>query len=310
MNPAGQFVGECRVDGALAFEPRLAAKGVGNNYYPKMGLAPRLGTRVAAMLCRLVDHLKPLGSKFGLQLRADAIDHAHLGSDSFVALREAWWRDGQSQGRSDGAIATHPCVAALVLAWTAHHTGKMRRMAIEYSFEAAGAPFLRPCDHPGCAASGDFRAPRSRADLQQFYWFCLDHVRAYNAAWNYYAGMSEAEIEAEIRNDTVWQRPTWPLGSRLGARFQPHWQDHGLFDDEQGAPRETARRRPRSEEERALIVFDLTLPLTLGALKTRYKELVKQHHPDSHGGDKIAEERLKEINQAYSTLKTSYFPGS
>ncbi|HUK09801.1 MAG TPA: DnaJ domain-containing protein [Stellaceae bacterium] len=183
-------------------------------------------------------------------------------------------------------------------------------MAIEHSFEAAQAPFLRACDHPGCAASGDFRAPRSRSDLQQFYWFCLDHVRAYNAAWNYYAGMSEAEIEAEIRNDTVWQRPTWPLGSRLSGRFQPRWQDHGLFDDEQGASRETPRRRPRTDEERALIVFDLTLPLTLAALKARYKELVKQHHPDSHGGDKAAEERLKEINQAYSTLKASYFPGS
>jgi curved DNA-binding protein CbpA len=44
------------------------------------------------------------------------------------------------------------------------------------------------------------------------------------------------------------------------------------------------------------------------SLKARYKELVKRHHPDAHGGDKAAEERLKVINQAYSTLKTSYFP--
>jgi DnaJ domain len=183
-------------------------------------------------------------------------------------------------------------------------------MAIEQTYEPAQAPLLRPCDHPGCLASGDFRAPRSRADLQQFYWFCLDHVRAYNAAWNYYAGMSEAEIEAEIRNDTVWQRPTWPLGSRISARFQPRWQDYGLFDDEQGAPRDPARRRPRTDEEKALAVFDLSPPLTLPGLKARYKELVKQHHPDAHGGDKVSEERLKEINQAYSTLKASYFPGS
>jgi curved DNA-binding protein CbpA len=35
--------------------------------------------------------------------------------------------------------------------------------------------------------------------------------------------------------------------------------------------------------------------------------LVKLHHPDAHGGDKVAEEKLKIINQAYATLKASYF---
>jgi curved DNA-binding protein CbpA len=42
-------------------------------------------------------------------------------------------------------------------------------------------------------------------------------------------------------------------------------------------------------------------------LKARYKVLVKMHHPDAHGGDKAAEERLKIINQAYATLKASCF---
>ena len=32
---------------------------------------------------------------------------------------------------------------------------------------------------------------------------------------------------------------------------------------------------------------------------------MKQLHPDANGGDKEAEERLKLINQAYSTLKHS-----
>jgi curved DNA-binding protein CbpA len=54
-------------------------------------------------------------------------------------------------------------------------------------------------------------------------------------------------------------------------------------------------------------LFDLQPPLTLIGLKARYKALVKLHHPDVHGGDKDAEERLKEINQAYAILKASYF---
>jgi hypothetical protein len=185
----------------------------------------------------------------------------------------------------------------------------MRRMAIESPIESASVPPMRACDHPGCAGHGAFRAPRSKSDLNAFYWFCLDHVRAYNAAWNYYAGMSEAEIEAEIRSDTVWQRPTWPLGSRIGARFRVRWEDYGLLDPDEALERPRERARPRTPQEEALAVFALEPPLTLSALKARYKELVKRHHPDSHGGDKVAEEKLKVINQAYTTLKSSYFPG-
>jgi curved DNA-binding protein CbpA len=44
-------------------------------------------------------------------------------------------------------------------------------------------------------------------------------------------------------------------------------------------------------------------PVTLTKLKSRYKELVKRLHPDTNGGDREAEEKLKDINQAYTTLK-------
>jgi hypothetical protein len=188
---------------------------------------------------------------------------------------------------------------------------KRARAAVSASFFDPGpAPAVRSCDHPGCGAAGDFRAPRARDALDDYYWFCLDHVRVYNAQWNYYAGMSQAQIEAEIRNDTVWQRPSWPMGSRIGGwRWSARFSDYGLFDDEDEAEaRRAAPRRPRTAEEEALIVFELQAPFTLMSLKARYKELVKLHHPDVHGGDKAAEERLKVINQAYTTLKASYFP--
>ena len=189
----------------------------------------------------------------------------------------------------------------------------MTRASLETPTGTAAAAATRLCDHPGCASGGEYRAPRSRFALDTFFWFCLDHVRLYNAQWNYYAGMSASQIEAEIRNDTVWQRPTWPLGGRAGLRFGTRVRDFGLFgfeDEETGHERRdgAAAKRPLTEQERALAIFDLALPLTLVSLKARYKTLVKLHHPDAHGGDKAAEERLKVINQAYSTLKTSYFP--
>jgi hypothetical protein len=187
----------------------------------------------------------------------------------------------------------------------------MRRVRTAEESAPDDAP-VRTCAHPGCAAAGEYRAPRSRAELHLFHWFCLDHVRAYNIAWNFYAGMSVAEVEREIRNDTVWQRPTWPMGARAGMRYAPRFRDYGMFgfEDEETprARRDTASRRPLSQQEHALAIFNLAPPLTLGALKARYKELVKLHHPDVHGGDKAAEERLKIINLAYATLKASYFP--
>ena len=143
-------------------------------------------------------------------------------------------------------------------------------------------------------------------------------MRAYNTAWNYYAGMNDAEIEAEIRRDTVWQRPSW----RLGERHGPSSRVHDAFGFYSNGEHHRGRRanghaghdrthgaaaRAASACEQALAVFDLEPPLTEMRLKARYKVLVKQHHPDAHGGDKAAEEKLKIINQAYATLKASYF---
>jgi hypothetical protein len=190
----------------------------------------------------------------------------------------------------------------------------MRRLLSDSIFETAANPPMRPCDHPGCLGGGDFRAPKSRLDLYDYHWFCLEHVRAYNSAWNYYAGMSDAEIEAEIRHDTVWQRPSWRLGDRHGPGYAERMRDPlGVFS---GGPEGAGRngdhgrdpvRRALSAREQALAVFEIEPPFTLVRLKARYKVLVKLHHPDAHGGDKAAEEKLKIINQAYATLKASYF---
>jgi hypothetical protein len=185
--------------------------------------------------------------------------------------------------------------------------------------QAPDAP-LRPCDHPGCIAGGDYRAPKSRLDLRDYYWLCLEHVRAYNSAWNYYAGMSDAEIEAEIRHDTVWQRPSWRLGDRHGPGYAARIRDPlGVFAEHASSAGHSRRangdgdhgpdpaRRVLSAREQALAVFELEPPFTIVRLKARYKTLVKLHHPDANGGDKAAEEKLKIINQAYATLKASYF---
>ena len=54
------------------------------------------------------------------------------------------------------------------------------------------------CDAPGCEKEAGYRAPRSRTTLNDYFWFCLEHVREYNARWDYYKGMSSAQIEAQM----------------------------------------------------------------------------------------------------------------
>ena len=176
---------------------------------------------------------------------------------------------------------------------------------------------VRLCDAPGCSVAGEFRAPKSRSELTSYYWFCLDHVRNYNKQWNFYAGMNEEEVERQIRFDTTWWRPTWPLGVmggvktglngshvRYGAFGPDKWDEERVSSKSRNDP-EAWRPRPDSPEAEALAVFDLEPPVTMEDVKIRYKALVKRHHPDANGGSKDAEERLKIINQAYSTLLKS-----
>jgi len=162
---------------------------------------------------------------------------------------------------------------------------------------------------PGCGAPGEYRAPKSRSALQDYWWFCLEHVRAYNASWDFYKGMTPGEIEAQLRADTSWQRPTWPLG-RLGSRLDSDMLHDPLhvLNASRRAPAEAEQRARAAAEVPAdlrepLATLGLAWPLTLDQLKSRYKQLAKLHHPDANNGDRAAEERLKGINLAYSALR-------
>ncbi|WP_191085298.1 J domain-containing protein [Roseococcus microcysteis] len=180
-------------------------------------------------------------------------------------------------------------------------------MARRTSFQPQTDPKAPPrgCAAPGCTEAGEFRAPKDRR-LSEYLWFCLEHVREYNKGWDFYRGMGPNDIEHAIRSDTGWQRPTWPLG-RLGARLDPD-----RVADPLGILRDTALHEKRRVEPKreappelraALGLLELSWPLEAATLKARYKELAKRYHPDANGGDRSAEERLKDINRAYSLLR-------
>lgn len=172
------------------------------------------------------------------------------------------------------------------------------------------------CDWPDCTGAGEHRAPKSRERVKDFYWFCLDHVRIYNRSWNYYEGMSDEQVEALVRSDTTWNRPTWPLGNLngtpgngghrpgpegIGSGFDGIDDPFGFFGDE-NVLGEAPNKNLLENERKALALLDLSYPLSVDEVKARYKELVKRYHPDATGGDKKAEERFKQINEAYRTV--------
>jgi hypothetical protein len=170
---------------------------------------------------------------------------------------------------------------------------------------------LGSCHHPDCTEPGLFRAPKSRQRLSEYYWFCLEHVREYNSAWDYCAGFGAADIEAMVRAAACWERPTWRLGHRPRARLDAAMAAFAeAFRDspsERSRDNRSQRRRNQPEPDKdraaALAVFGLDRSATPTEIKACYKRLVKRFHPDANGGDKVAEDRLKVINQAYSSLR-------
>ena len=163
------------------------------------------------------------------------------------------------------------------------------------------------CAAENCHAEGLYPAPKSRDELRDYIWFCLDHVRAYNKSWNYYDGLQGAALEAEIRRATTWERPSWKFAT--GQPSQNDFEDPlGLFDFEQ-RDNTKAGRKLSSEERSAWKILNLAPVDDFAIVKQQYKRLVKENHPDKNGGDAQAEERLKDINLAYSLIRKNLANG-
>ncbi len=162
---------------------------------------------------------------------------------------------------------------------------------------------VRLCSYPSCGQAGNYPAPKSRDRLDEHYFFCLEHVRAYNKAWDYFSGLSTNEIEAYIRRATVWERPSWPLAGSMQDQHIRRKALHDIFEGPRPA-RQAEKSPPLPSAERdALAVLELSFPVDFAAIKGQYRALVKKHHPDVHGGDPEHEEKFKTINRAFATLR-------
>ena len=170
----------------------------------------------------------------------------------------------------------------------------------------------RECDHPGCQEAGQYRAPKSPDVLDDYFWFCKDHVREYNLKWNFFDGATEAEYLAQNDKDRVWERETKPFGKRSDE--QRAWARLGVDDPHQvlgeNATRNpgksiTGTRRLPATERRAVEILEAKDHWTKAEVRKAYKALIKVLHPDMNGGDRGHEEQLQEVVWAWDQIKDS-----
>jgi len=175
------------------------------------------------------------------------------------------------------------------------------------------------CEWPGCAGAGTHRAPKGRMQEREYWRFCIEHVREYNQSYNYFSGMSDDAVARFQKDALTGHRPTWKMGANGGVKgkskaeeaFDGAADPFHVFSELNGrgrwrpGPGAAPEGRPIFNAERkALRVLGLEGSATTAEIKVRFKSLVKQHHPDTNGGDRSTEDRLIEVIKAYNYLKS------
>jgi hypothetical protein len=140
---------------------------------------------------------------------------------------------------------------------------------------------------PGCPDAGEFRAPASRTPSQdgppQYRWLCLDHIREFNASYDYFAGMNADQIYAAQSPMHGWESEARAFRQAGSADLPPRWADFKDPIDALGA-----RFRQRMDDRRTL--------------RRRYADLLRRYHPDRNGGDRSHEKALQAVIEAYTAL--------
>ena len=181
-----------------------------------------------------------------------------------------------------------------------------------------------PCAWEGCDQPGEYRAPKANHKEGEYHNFCLEHVRHYNISFNFFAGMSQKEMEDRLNRWAETDgRPSWGFGAKAGSagprmpkreardpskRFQDPLNIFARYARAQARGPQAERVQPLHENDRrALEALGFVGRAKSDEIKQAYKRLVKVHHPDANGGNKASEERLRAIIAAYTHLKNKGF---
>lgn len=143
---------------------------------------------------------------------------------------------------------------------------------------------VRLCDREGCEEPGDRPAPKSPNSPERWY-FCETHAGEYNRNWNYFEGLTAEEAakrEAEERR----------TADGFTASRHNAW----------AGPGDGSRSR---DEMRALDVLELDPDADFEGVRTAWRRLAKENHPDIRPGDAEAAKRFHAIQTAYEVLRAA-----
>ncbi len=189
-------------------------------------------------------------------------------------------------------------------------TAKKKNPRSRRGMSGASETSTRVCEKEGCTEGGKYRAPRAPDVLDEFLWFCKDHIREYNNQWNFFDGTTEAEINAQASKDKVWERetraftdPEAKAWARLGIE-DPH-QVLGVNATQNPGKARSGHRKLPPTERRAIEVLEAEDTWTKAEIRKSYKKLIKVLHPDINGGDRSQEEQLQQVVWAWDQIKGS-----
>jgi hypothetical protein len=161
----------------------------------------------------------------------------------------------------------------------------------------------RVCNNPDCNELGIYPAPKSRNNLKEYFYFCIEHVRDFNKSWNYFAGLNEEELEVEIRKAVTWDRPSWKFGTNtINQNFEKAFK---FFDEKKNRDRNHVICK---KLDNSFKILELSPDSSLKEVKTKYKLLAKKWHPDAQHNikDKFNKDKFVIISNAYKTILKSF----
>ena len=162
------------------------------------------------------------------------------------------------------------------------------------------------CEWDNCNVVGEFRAPSERDNSKNFKWLCEEHIKLFNKNWNYFEGMSQAEIENFLKSDVTWHRPTQKFGSSDNF-FNILWNnalsDKFNFFSTEKILNTLIEKKLSEKDKDAFKIMGLEFSSDWSTIQKVFKTLVKKFHPDRNSGNKEFEDKLKKITLAYSHLK-------
>ena len=278
MNALARNVAQRAGDHPLALQPRDTGEGRAFDFHGEVRFAAAIVARMAVMAGAVVDYFQPGWGEGGGQQPGD-----------FVC-------DGASHG------------------FPSKHNPTYGKGVKHDRFHGRVRDSRRPCDWPGCDEAGEFRAPGQRPPggdgPGDYRWFCLDHVRAFNQGYDYFAGMTPEEVLAAQHPLSAWETEARAFRPNAGHGEAPRWAD---FADPLEAIGAHMRAKVSGvsadgvvftpEERRALDVLGLGRDADRSALRQRYSQLVRRYHPDRNGGDRSFETRLQAVVEAYQLLR-------